>query len=233
MMEFKESFPSRKRRRPSFAPRAGKRSRRLFRRLASRGELKFFDTTKAATAAATTGTLLDDSLNHVAQDASENGRIGRKIIVTRLHIRGSWQFASGPALANMDQRLRIIVFVDKQANGAAPTLADVVSTAGTVSIDAFRNLSNVSRFAILHDRLHDVRVNAVLQDSATTGDNIPQNHTWRLNKKLNLIIEFDSSAADGSIATITSNNICVMAICAATATAPTVAYTARIRFRDG
>ena len=231
-MERKERSFSRKRRR-SFGPRAGKRARRPRARLGAVGELKFFDTVKAAAASAVTGTLLDDSLNHVVQDTSENGRIGRKIVVSSLHIRGAWQFGSDPTLANLDNRLRIIVFVDKQANGTAPTMADVVSTAGTVDIDSFRNMSQISRFTVLMDRVYDITVPAIFQDAAGTGDNPPQAHTWKFSKRLNLVIEYDSTAADGSIGTITSNNIAVMAICENANKAPTVAYTARIRFRDG
>lgn len=222
----------RKRRRQA-APRAGKRMRARAGRLGSRGELKFLDTVKANAASATTGTLLDDSINHVAQDASENGRIGRKIVVSSIHFLGNVAFGSTTVIGDMDQYLRIIVYLDRQANGAAATLADIVSTAGTVDVDSFRNLAQVGRFQILYDRRKRVSVDAIGQTAAGTFISAPQSYPWGFNKRVNIPIEFDSSAAGGEMTTITSNNIGVMTICQAAAVAPTVGYTARIRFRDG
>ena len=188
---------------------------------------------RANGASAPTGTLLDDSLNHVAQDATETGRIGRKIIVSSLSMRGNIAFGSTATIGDMDQYIRIIVFVDKQANGAAATMADVVSTAGVVDVDAFRNLSNIGRFQILYDRTKRMWVDAVGQTAAGTFTSVPQSYPWAFHKRVNIPIEFDSSAATGAITTITSNNIGVMTICSAAAVAPSVGYTARIRFRDG
>ncbi len=231
-MEFKESFPSRKRRR-SFGPRAGKRARKQFRRLASRGELKFLDTTKAATASATTGTLLDDSLVHIAQDASENGRIGRKVVIKALHLKGIITFSSTATLTQTNNAVRVIIFWDKQANGAAATMSEIINSSGTVDYLSFRDLSNSGRFKILYDHSRPLNSQAVLQDAAGTGDNLPQTFLFNVNWKCNIPIEYDSSAADGSLATIRSNNIGIMTVCHEAAVAPTIEYNCRVRFVDG
>lgn len=195
-------------------------------------ELKFFDNIKANAAAAVTGTLLDDSLVHIAEGNGESDRVGRKITLKSLAIKGNWFFTSNAVLANMDNRLRIIVYCDKQTNGAAATMQHIISQNGAVNINAFANLANSSRFQILFDKTWDVTIPAVGQDAAGTFDNLPQEHTWTLNKRLNLPIEYDATATDGSIATIRTNNIGVFAVCSSADVAPTVGYTSRVRYSD-
>ncbi len=232
MADARMGFGTRKRKR-SNGGRRSKKVRRAPARLGAKGELKFLDTVKALTDLATTGVLLDDSVNHVVQDTSENGRIGRKIVVSSIHLRAAYVLPETVTAAQMDQYLRVIVFVDHQANGTAATMADIVSTAGTVDIDSFRNLSNVGRFHILLDKVFSPHVNAIGQTAAGAFTSIPRINAFLFNKRVNIPIEFDSSAADGSMGTITSNNIGVMAICFSGAVLPKVGYTCRIRFRDG
>lgn len=195
-------------------------------------ELKFFDTTRSALALSTTGTLVDDSLNHVPQDATESGRLGRKITVTGISLRGSYNFGSTSTLSNMDQRVRLLVFVDTQCNGAAAPVESIINTGGVTNVNSFRDLPNYDRFEVLYDRWFNIHVNAVLQDGAGTGDSVPMFRGLEIHIPCEIPIEFDDSAADGSITTIRTNNIGVMGVCAAANLAPTITYVSRINYFD-
>lgn len=222
----------RKRRRSSFSQGRRQKARLRPGRLQALGELKFLDTVKVATAIGTTGTALSTTLLVIPQGNGESERQGRKVTIRSIQFRGKVNFPSTSTILDMDQRVRILVYVDSQTNKLAAPLADIVNTAGTVDIDAFRDLSNTSRFKVLMDRIVNLPVHAVRQSSATVGANVPQLHSWQFFKKLNVPIEYDSSADDGTLATITSNNIGIFAISHTATEAPLVGYTCRVRYTD-
>lgn len=228
-MEMKRSF-SRKRSR-SFAPRAGKRARRFVRRgrLAAPGELKFLDTTVGLTNCAAAGVILSSSLNVVAEGNGESERVGRKITISSLHIKGRWANTENTASNTTDNRVRILVYCDKQTNGAAATVLGVLETA---NVDSFRNLSDASRFRVLYDKTSLIRNQYVAQTAAGTFTTCIELRSWVLNLKLNLPIEYDSSVTTGAIGSQRTNNIGVLILCDIDAGVPQVGFTARIRYKD-
>ncbi len=193
-------------------------------------ELKFFETEKALTTSSTTGVLLDDSLLHIPQNTTENGRLGRRIQLVHLAIRGHMLFNSTTTLSQMNNALRVIVFLDKQANGAAATMSDIISSDGVVDFLSFRDLSNSGRFRILHDQALAMNGHAVLQSSASVGDNLPRTYLWGLNVPLHEIIEY--SGTTGAMTEIRSSNIGVMTVCHEALVLPHVAYRTRVRYFD-
>lgn len=109
-------------------------------------EVKFFDTTNTGTALATTGVITNSSLNLIPQGILENNRIGRKCTIKKIQFRGVIQFNS--STTESGEVVRIMVVWDKQANGAAATITDILETADEKS---FNNLSNKNRFVTLKD----------------------------------------------------------------------------------
>ncbi len=205
--------------------------RRMVGRRALMGELKFFDTIKAQTASNVAGVILDDSLNHIAQGVTESERVGRKCTLKHISIHGIITNNLATALANTFQSLRLIVYLDKQANGATAAVTDILEDVGAQNgYNSFYNLTNQGRFRILMDRKIQMRMPAVAQTGAGTFSTYGLEYTWTLNKALNVPVEF--SAAAGAIGEIRSNNIGILAICTGANDEPNVGYTCRVRFSD-
>lgn len=192
-------------------------------------ELKFLDTSKAITAFAAAGVLFDDSLNHVAQGNTESQRIGRKIVARHLSFRGIIQSGTATSATETDNGYRIIVYCDKQANGAAAAATDVLETDSYFS---FYNLANQGRFKILYDQTRVLPINAMAQTAAGAFTTLSVDYKWEIRLKMNIPIEFDNTATDGSIATIRSNNIGVLGWSVTSDAPPKLLYTARLRYSD-
>ncbi len=191
----------------------------------ARDELKFFDTTLGSTTVATTGNILQLSLNLIPQGVTESTRVGRKCTIKHLKLRGQILLPEATASASCGDRLRLIYFVDRQANGATAAVLDILETA---AINAHRNLAEQGRFLILSDRTVDYNQQAGGGDG-TTEDYARLFRTMSFTKVLNVPIEFNSTA--GAITEVRSNNIGLLGISAAGDIG--VSYTARVRFSDG
>ncbi len=208
MMEFKESFP--RKRRVIFAPRISKRritpARRRRRRAV--GELKFHDLDVDDAVVSSGGTIAEDSCLTIAEGNGESDRIGRKITVQAIMWRYSMQLPVQAAGANSSEDLRVILYQDKQTNGTAATITGILESA---DYQSFRNLSNQGRFLILHDRTYSLNSMSGGGDGTTnfTGE-VTKNVTFF--KKVNIPIEYDNSATLGVITSMRSNNIGVLTI---------------------
>ncbi len=192
-------------------------------------ELKFLDTSKAFTAFTLAGVVFDDSLNHVAQGNTESQRVGRKVVARHLSFRGIVQSGIATTTTTTDNMYRIIVYCDKQANGAAAAVTDILETGALLS---HYNLANQNRFKILYDQTRNVPINALGQTAAGTFSTVSTDFKWEINLKMNIPIEFDNTATDGSIATIRSNNIGIIGLSITDAGAPLLTYISRLRYSD-
>lgn len=186
-------------------------------------EKKYFDTTKGSATPAATGTILNLSLNLIPQGTTESSRIGRKVIVTNLYLHGQMILPTTNDETATSDTLRLIVYIDKQANGATATIGDLLQTTDWRS---FRNLSNQERFVFLKDKYYDL--NATVNCSATTQTTGDFAFHFKCYKKLDLPIEFSSTT--GAITEIKSNNIGVA--CISEGGVAQINYIARIRYTD-
>ena len=111
------------------AARGYVRSGGYYGRFAGRGaEHKFLDTGLTGTFD-TTGEVLpgggtSTGLNLIAQGTTESNRVGRKCVITKILIRGHVTTASTEA----NNIIRMLLVLDKQANGAYPAYADVLTS---------------------------------------------------------------------------------------------------------
>ena len=198
---------------PGFTRRAG------YYKSAGDGEKKFFDTILAGTTVGVSGTILSSSLNLIPQGATQNERIGLKCKAVSLHIRGKVSLDPTATATDAMDRVRFIVYVDKQANGAAATAANILEA--TVNIDAFRNLENTHRFRILADKIYTVASTA--SDGTTF---IRSSRTIKHNIDCSYQLYFDG--ATGAITEVRSNNLGVLAV--SENGDAKASYTARLRF---
>lgn len=191
-------------------------------------EKKFFDTTRASHIPAQAGTISNLSLNLIPQGTTESQRIGRKCVIKSLFIKGYILSNATSDENKTSDRMRIIVYQDKQCNGATAAVTDILETA---AINSFRNLAESGRFKILKDKTYVT--------GSPGGSYNGTNDLWaakyvnlRINfANLNIPLEFNSTT--GAITEIRSNNIGILALSELGTPSQTLAYTARVRFSDG
>ncbi len=163
-----------------------------------RPEKKFFDTSVAATAMADTGTTLQGTttteLTAIINGTGENERNGSRIRLMAIHGRMQIKLPllnGVTTLGTCNEQLRIMIGIDKQANGAHAAVTDLLETA---FIHSFRNIENNHRFIWLYDRM-------IIINQQVTGNGASDNLFdgaekiiyKSINLKLNMPMYFDGS----------------------------------------
>nr|QXP07673.1 MAG: putative capsid protein [Arizlama virus] len=173
----------------------------------------------------TTGSVL--LVNGIARGDEIFERTGRQIVMKSVELR--WQVAS-TTTTGIAQTCRIMLVYDRQANGAAPTILNVIRGAA----DGFlphqpRNLENRRRFTILYDRTFVVGP----QGTSTTALGVAPIVADKFYRKLNHPVEFNSGDA-GTIADITTGSLYVLTIgnVAAGDTDALMNAVCRVRYQD-
>ena len=185
-------------------------------------ELKFFDTALSFTADATGEVPATGQLALIAQGDGESNRDGRKCTLKSILIQGQLLYAPSTG-AQATANVHIFLVQDKQANGAAAAVTDVLTTNGFGS--AVRNLANNERFKIIKHFIIEMNPHA---GATTAYNNLLK--PWQYYKKLDIPMEYSSTT--GAITEIKSNNLFLMAGSEGTNVDDliTVTGTARLRF---
>jgi len=120
--------------------------------------------------------------NCVPQGATVANRIGNKIVIKSIHIKGS---LVNNNLANLAVA-RLAVIYDKQPNGAFPGIADILTDqpAGAASFYGGLNIANKSRFQVIRDGFYNL-------DAAQS-----QIHTFNIYAKGRWEVEFGANAGN-------------------------------------
>lgn len=170
------------------------------------GEDKFFDGSKASTTSATGGTIFDSSLVKIPQGTEEKERIGRKCVIDRIAIRGNVLLPANTNENLTNDTVRIIIYQDKQTNGAAAVVTDILESAAW---NSYNNLANSQRFRVLHSEF--IEINSLSGGGDVAADTSDSTSKYfDFYKKCNIVMEFDSTA--GAITEMKSNNIGVLVI---------------------
>lgn len=186
------------------------------------GELKFFDVTLDDAVVASGGTITD-SINKIAQGVTEVTRVGRKCTIKSIGWRYLISLPEVAAAANPpgSDTVRVIMYLDKQCNGATATVTGILEGA---QFQEFNNLANKGRFRTLVDEMVDINYLSGIGITATQ-DYAQVRISGSFFKKCNIPIEFD--AATGAITEIRSNNLGVLLI----SSAGLAGFGSRIRLR--
>lgn len=187
------------------------------------GELKFKDISLVVDPIAVAGSLVT-TVNTIEQGADENERIGRKVIIKSIHIRG--RFKVDDATANGSTTIiRMIIYVDGQANGAAAAALDMMHIA---SNNSFRSLVNTGRFKFLLDKqiVLNKLVGGYLADDTTSNQAVQKQFIW--NKRVHIPLLYDG--ATGALTELCCNNVGILFFTDLTASAPSFAGNLRLRF---
>jgi hypothetical protein len=178
-------------------------------------EIKYVDTSVNQVADTTGAVTLLNGLPR-GDDVSE--RVGRKVVMTGLDLS---LVSYVTPTTGIDQTHRYILVYDKQANGAAPAITDVLVSASTVALP---NLNNRLRFVILADEIKALNASAEPGSYWATG---------MRKLRFNLSTIFNSGDA-GTVADIQTGAFFLITLgsIAAGATAGTFSGRARIHYVD-
>jgi len=144
----------------------------------------------------------------VAQGTSANQRIGNKIRPYQIRMRGYLNFHS-----NHPCFCRVLLVEDRQANGALPSLSDML-VAGTDNhyVNAFYNMDNIARFRFLKDKIvkFDNMASQIL-----SGDDVVSKvyiQPFKMSHKIKGGSMMEYSSNTGAIAEIRSVNYFIVVI---------------------
>ncbi len=172
------------------------------------GELKFFDI-DVDDAVIAAGGVVTDSINTIAQGVTEVTRVGRKCTIKSInwHYQLNLPQVDAAGTPGNPDNIRMMIYVDKQCNGATAAVLDILETADWQS---FRNLSNTGRFDILYDKWHVLNYAGLASDGAGVVSQAKYQEWSTFYKKCNIPLEFDNTT--GAITEIRSNNIGVLVV---------------------
>lgn len=186
-----------------------------------RGELKYIDVLNAQDTSATGVLVL---LNGLAPGTGASQRIGKKCHFRSFLLRMNLGSNAGSGTL-FQGYVRVMVFLDTQANATAPTVAQLLET---VTASSPMNMDNRDRFRVLHDSSHP------LDQTAWSSSSV---RFMKVFKKLNVTTIYNNGTA-GTVADITSGSIYLLTIAeqAGAGTAPTVFprydFVSRLRYDD-
>ncbi len=170
------------------------------------GELKFHDLDIDDAVIATGGTIAQASCNIIIQGVTEAQRVGRKCTVHKIDWRMHMTLSQTATSTETSDTVRVILYLDKQTNGAAATVTGILESD---DYQSFNNLANSSRFSILMDRRYDFSAPAGSGRGSTDTLSYGENTiTDTFHKDCNIPIEYDSTT--GAITEQRTNNIGVL-----------------------
>ncbi len=171
-------------------------------------ETKFHDVDLDDAVVANTGAVTP-SINLIPQGVTEIQRDGRKCTITKIQWRCRVQLPETDAAADPAQgdTLRMIMFLDKQANGATAATLDFLES---TDFQSYKNLANSSRFWTIFDKTVSINYAGLASDGAGVVSQAKVTRNYSFFKKCVIPLEFDSTT--GAITEIRSNNIGVLLI---------------------
>lgn len=190
------------------------------------GELKFHDIDVDDATIAGGGVIQKNSIVGIAQGTGESERNGRKCTIK--HISWTWSLElptqDAAATPGGGDTVRLIVYLDKQTNGATAQVANIFESD---NFQSYRNLANQGRFDILYDKTITLNRMTLASDNNAVVSEANVYVNGKFDKACNIPLEFDN--VTGAIAEMKTNNISIMTFSDAGVT--TMASKVRVRFR--
>lgn len=242
---------------PALPPRRGYGSVARPRGAAVTGEMKYFDTELPATSISLVTTTwvagcMDDptvtiNLGDAAVNtplclfapkvsAALNGRIGRKVVIYKVKVRGFMNIPKQSVQATTDSAtlIRTMLVLDMATNAAQMTAAQLMRDAGAAdtTISSFQNPDQFGRFKVLRDKTFTFS-NASVTGAATVIEQSGMVRAFKMGYrwKYGLPVHFNSTNG-GTVADIIDNSLHVIDGTNDTSLAPTVQYYARVAYKD-
>lgn len=173
------------------------------------GQLKFLDQINEVNATVAATWTFQPIVDNIAQGTSMTQRIGNRVLLKKMIIRGFAQLANADPASLTDSIiwLKFVIVLDTQNNNTDNSTSMAAAGGMYINTDfsAFRNLYRVGRYRILHESIvqltPDVFVNAAGTGVARTLGQKP----IEVILPLNIIFEYNQSASTGAITTLPSN----------------------------
>ncbi len=176
-----------------------------------RPEKKFFDTKLASTAISVNGTTMQGATNSeltaIINGTGENQRTGSRIRLKSIHGRVRIVQQSETVKTTVYNQVRIVIGIDKQANGAHAAFTDLLEAN---TLHEFRNIENIHRFIFLYDKTFSFGSSGIGGGSSTVFMSVDQQKFININLRLNMPMYFDG--ATGQKAEVRSHQIFMYAV---------------------
>lgn len=161
-------------------------------------------------------------LNGVAQGTDYTDRLGRVINIESLTLR-VFGFINNATSASTGDYLRVMVIVDEQANGAAPSLADILQASDFTQPN---NLNFRDRFTTLYNQFHIIPSYTMTAGELSTGSPKPTMDDLYIDLDINTVF----SGTGATIASISTNSVYLLLLTLNSSI--NCVYNSRIRFTD-
>jgi len=212
-------------------------------------EKKYFDASRVAMTVSNVAASnwdLATNINPVAykclfcpvQGTDINQRIGKKVQVTKIMVRGTLRVPKNDAQATVNEytHVRLILMLHKQCNGLEAVPSECInSTIGTglYAMTSFQNVNYLGKFRVLKDKTFRINPPPILGTVGSgtideSGYDIPFKIIHIFRKPL--IVHFTATA--GSVADIVSNSLSMCAATQLATVAYQISYTARTTYMD-
>lgn len=164
----------------------------------------------------------------IPQNATESGRVGRRVKIHRIDIRCRLSLPPSIARNNNASMVRIILYVDRQTNGVIASAADILQTN---TIYSHYNLNSQGRFRFLYDKVFSLLAQHHWDGTQLTSTSMER--FFIIKKKLGVTIDYDDSFATGVLSTQRTNTIQMLLVLEnATSTVVHFIAVARTRYTD-
>lgn len=207
---------------------------RLARAPAVQPELKFHDIDWDEAGADLSAGVISNtsSVVLIGQGVTESTRIGRKAVIKNIAWRGRLNLGNlSISTITMPEITRLILVLDSQANGAAPTVSGADGLLETANYQSFNNLANKGRFKVLMDKY--IVLNALAAaGNGTTNDIGGVSKTFAFYSKCEIPIEYSGTASPSVITEVRTNNIFGIMINESTQSNVSLDSKFRFRFTD-
>jgi len=207
-------------------------------------ESKFFDTGKVPTSCPAVTLWTSCEVNPTAtllmstppQGVSEQARQGNRIRITSVQVRGlvTALGLEGQASPGVGAQCIVALVLDTQTNGVALSSEDVFTNptnSVTTSMCPLRNLQYAQRFRVLKTWELDLSPKAVTQLALNDYAWAPLQQRFDCYLPLSLNVNFNDDT-QASVAAVVDNSLHLIANCSSVSVGCTIAYQARIRFKD-
>jgi len=164
-------------------------------------------------------------------------RIGRKVNVVKLTVRGSISTAAqiNQTAADVQGDVRVILFMDQQTNATQAQGEQLMispSASAIIAVNGFQNYANFGRFRVLKDKTFRFPQPAMTWDGTNVeqaGVTVP--FKWTIKFKQPITVHYNGTDG-GTFADIVDNSFHILANCTQVDMAPHLVYTCRTVFLD-
>ena len=167
-----------------------------------------------------------------------NERIGRKVTVRKIQVRGHISIPAQTNQTTADQPgdCRIILYQDLQTNASFAQGEQLMAAPGAATAllcnSTFQSTANFGRFRVLKDKVYSLRQAAMAYDGTNIeqeGFTIPFKFTIRFRKPV--VVRFNATNG-GTVADIVDNSFHIVSQCTNVSLAPVMSYQCRVVYTD-